>query len=198
MFQAQKVLSLVLLLAILSHGPQCSDAWSPCARFIHARQAGDFFAYRARSERAKHRGVASAVGHRRLVQVIPAMQGSSSDTDASALSALMERAHFTARESWRRQESNGEMESRSASGGTSWADGSWLAPDLEKELISMLNRWNTSQIITSLSNTSFSGSDSPDARKNDAIPFISLLFRVPPSLSSALNLSDAWVQHSTL
>ena len=34
----------------------------------------------------------------------------------------------------------GNQGARSASGGTSWADGSWLDPDLEKELVTMLNR----------------------------------------------------------
>ena len=64
------------------------------------------------------------------------------EASPSALSALIEKATFTAHESWRRQEITeaGNQGARSASGGTSWADGSWLDPDLEKELVTMLNR----------------------------------------------------------
>ena len=57
----------------------------------------------------------------------------------SALSALMHKATFTVQESWRRQEAKGDNAARSASGGTGWADGSWIDAGLESELISMMN-----------------------------------------------------------
>jgi hypothetical protein len=58
----------------------------------------------------------------------------------SALSALREQAVHAARSSWQRQEELGEAKARSASGGTSWADGSWLDPRLEKELAATLDQ----------------------------------------------------------
>ena len=68
------------------------------------------------------------------------MQANDAPATTSALCALREQAVHAAQSSWQRQEELGEAKARSASGGTSWADGSWLDPRLEKELASSMDR----------------------------------------------------------
>ena len=68
--------------------------------------------------------------------------GAGAGAGSSALARLIAKARFTAIESWRQQEAEGEGgggKQRSASGGTSWADGSWLNKTLERELVAMMN-----------------------------------------------------------
>jgi len=121
----------------LGHGPK-AEAWAQQIVRIHSPTACRL----ASSARLCRR---PSVVHHPLACVEPGAQGGDAGAGAgagSALAALIAKARFTAIESWRQQEAEGEGgegKQRSASGGTSWADGSWLNKTLERELVAMMN-----------------------------------------------------------
>ena len=118
---------------VRAHGPRDGNPWPPAfvplagARPLSVAGARPLSAASTR-ERWRARPLTAAGG-----------DGAGVGAAGSALSALIEKARHVAQESWRLQESEGEMQSRSASGGTSWADGSWIDRNLEAELEEMMN-----------------------------------------------------------
>jgi hypothetical protein len=144
-FRSVLIRFVVLCIAILSRGPHGSDAWvlpSVRPQFCEYGMTSSC----ARSQSELHYGVAASRGVALRVKntrgPVCALGNGVAKGDvpsASALDALIEKARYVAKESWRLQESRGEGASRSASGGTSWADGSWLDSALEQELISTMN-----------------------------------------------------------
>ena len=148
----------IMCVAVLSHGPDRSDAWTGTFLPHLGRQRPPTAFSRLQTHHCQGWAVGfgqsrRAVGRSQQKKTTAAASpliDLTADVSAdqhpptSALSALIDKATFIVAESWRRNEAKGDEESgssRSASGGTSWADGSWLDAGLEKELVSMMNRF---------------------------------------------------------
>jgi len=150
--------AIILCVAVLSHGPDRSDAWTGTFLPHLGRQRPPTAFSRLQTHHCQGWAVGfgqsrRAVGRRQQKKttaaasprIDPTAEASADQhPPTSALSALIDKATFIVAESWKRNEAKGDEESgssRSASGGTSWADGSWLDAGLEKELVSMMNRF---------------------------------------------------------